>query len=250
MNVSHLKISNSLTFSFVGPPLEKGAKHTVFYFALSAKDTLETSPYNQPVQFLQSENVRIFTVTLPGHEDPRRPEDALPFWAEQFKEGHDLLTPFFHQVKEGISTLLEKGVIIEKSFAMMGLSRGAFVAAHLAALCPSVKALLGFAPLIRLSKASSFDNVPNISPFNLEHLKPHLYNRNIRFYIGNRDTLVQTQYVFDFIHQLADTAYEARIRSSPIELMIGPSIGRHGHGTSPETFEAGTLWLKELWEKA
>jgi len=248
MKISRLKISDTLTFSFIGPPLEQGPLPTVFYFALSAKDSLETDPYNQPVRFLHSNKCRIFTVTLPGHEEGRKPENAISYWAEKMSEGKDLLTPFFDNVKKGIDYLLKEKLVLEEAFGVMGLSRGAFVASHVAALCPAIRFIVGFAPQTRLSKAKEFQGGPDVSHFDLENLIPKLYNRTIRFYIGNLDTRVGTKNAFDLVSRLAEEAKNHRIRSAPIELIIGPSIGYQGHGTAPHVFEAGTIWINHFWE--
>ncbi|WP_420422186.1 alpha/beta hydrolase [Simkania sp.] len=248
MKVSQVKVSDSLTFSFVGPSLEEGPLPTIFYFALSAKDSLETDPYNQPALFLQSDKWRIFTVTLPGHEEGRKPENAISYWAEQMKQGNELLTPFFQEVAQGIQYLLQENLIQKDQFGCMGLSRGVFIAAHVAALCPELRFILGFAPLTRLSYAKEFQNGPDVSHFDLEKLAFKLYDRKIRFYIGNIDSRVGTKYTFELVSHLAEEAKNHRIRSSPIELIIGPSIGYQGHGTGPQVFQAGTLWVRSLLE--
>ncbi|MCB1084213.1 MAG: hypothetical protein KDK61_07865, partial [Simkania sp.] len=72
---------------FVGPRLEEGPLPTLIYFALSAEDSLERDPFNQPVQFLEGLPLRIFSITLPGHENNLPPEDALNVWEERMKKG-------------------------------------------------------------------------------------------------------------------------------------------------------------------
>ena len=85
---------------------------------------------------------------------------------------------------------------------------------------------------------------PATTSLNLEHLTPLLYNRTIRFYIGNRDKRVGTAHTFSLTEKLAEKAYHNRIRSAPIELIIGPSIGYQGHGTSQAIFQEGATWIK------
>lgn len=248
MKISQVKVSDSLTFSFVGPNLEKGPLPTIFYFALSAKDSFETDPYNQVVRFLQSDKWRIFTVILPGHEEGRKPENAISYWAEEMNQGNDLLTPFFQEVARGIQYLLQENFIQKDLFGCMGLSRGVFVAAHVAALCPELRFILGFAPLTKLSYAKEFQNGPDVSHFDLETLASKLYDRKIRFYIGNIDSRVSTRNTFELVSHLAEEAKNHRIRSSPIELIIGPSIGYQGHGTGPQVFQAGVDWIRSIME--
>ena len=120
----------------------------------------------------------------------------------------------------------------------------------MAALCPELSFILGFAPLTRLSYAKEFQNGPDVSHFDLEKLVSKLYNRKIRFYIGNLDTRVGTQHTFKLVSRLAEEAKNHRIRSAPIELIVGPSIGYQGHGTGPHVFQAGVDWIQSLLEGA
>jgi esterase FrsA len=228
---------------FLGPPLDSGPLPAVFYFALSAHDSLHLDPYNQPAVYLSSPQLRIFSITLPGH-DILPPTEALRFWAEEIQQGRDVIQTFVQEVADYIRHLIQERVVDQKKIGMMGLSRGAFIAAHAAAALPEVSHLLGFAPLTRLENAKEFKDL-DVERWNLSHLASKLYNRTIRFYIGNRDKRVETNSCFHFISTLADTAFEHKISSSPIELIIGPSIGHQGHGTSSEIFRQGASWLEK-----
>lgn len=244
MNLSTLKVSDTLTFSILGPPLSAGPLPTVFYFALSAQDSFQTDPYNQPARFLACDQIRLFTATLPGHEEGLKPENALHVWAEKMSEDPHYLTRFFEDVKNGIDKLLEQNLIPEGKLGAIGLSRGCLIASHIAALCPEIRTLCGFAPLTRLSHAKEFQNGPDASAYDLQHLTPKLYDRTIRFYIGNLDKRVGTEYTFELVQTLAKEAKTHRIHSPPIEMVIGPSIGYQGHGTGPQVFQAGVNWMK------
>ena len=204
---------------------------TVFYFALSAHDTLFTDPYHQPAILLREQGVRVFSITLPGH-DTLPPTEAVTFWAQETTA----LKKFIDEVVEYIEHHPAKKI------GVMGLSRGFFIAAHVAARVPKITHLLGFAPLTSLEHIGEFEK-KDVSQWNLTHLSEKLYNRAIRCYIGNHDTRVGTENCSQFITRLAKTAYHHGIRSSPLELIISLSIGRFGHGTSPETFKQGTDWL-------
>lgn len=217
---------------FIGPPLKEGPLPALFYFALSAEDSLGKNPYNQPVQFLQGLPLRIFSITLPAHENSFPAEEAMNVWAERTKRGDALIPSFIEEVKETIERLKPHFT----SCAVAGLSRGAFIACHVAAACQKFTHILGYAALTQL------DYAPDL---NLETLSSKLFNRKIRFYIGNHDTRVGTERAFSFIHTLAKEANRNRIRNAPIEMIIGPSIGYQGHGTSPDVFQAGVDWLKK-----
>lgn len=232
---------SELEILFIGPPLEEGPLPALFYFALSAKDSLQKDPFNQPVQFLVDFPLRVFSITLPAHENNLPPENAIHVWAKKMNHGENILSTFINQVSQEISDL--SPYIAKGKWGVAGLSRGAFIACHVAAKCPEVTHILGFAPLTRLTHNKEFSG-EEAESLALEALVPKIYNRKIRFYIGNHDTRVGTEHAFSFIHALAEEAHKHRIRSSPIELIIRPSIGYQGHGTSFDTFKDGAKWIR------
>jgi esterase FrsA len=162
----------------------------------------------------------------------------------RFHHGRDVIHTFVQEVADYIRYLIDTHVIDPQKIGMMGLSRGAFIAAHTAALVPEVSHLLGFAPLTRLQTVEEFEHL-DVDRWDLTHLVKKLHNRAVRFYIGNRDTRVGTVGCFQFISALSESAFEHRISSSPIELIVGPSIGHKGHGTSPQVFRKGAAWLEK-----
>lgn len=230
---------------YKGPDLGQGEKPAVFYFALSAKDSLCLDPFNQYPLDLMEQDVRIFSMTLPGHENDLPKEKAIEFWAKQIAKGRCPLTHFFDEAKTAYTEL--KKFIPEGQCAFAGLSRGGFVALHLAAMIPEVKVITAFAPLIDLSCAQEFDtmNSPLIDTLNLDQKLDKLVDKTIKIFIGNRDVRVGTEKSFQLITALANLAYEKRLRTSSFQMNLCDSIGQHGHGTSPETFHEGAMWTLE-----
>jgi len=237
------QVSIMLDMKFLGPPLEAGPLPAVFYFTLSAEHSLHMDPFNQPTLFLQSSQLRIFSVTLPGHASPSSEVEALRFWATEMRRGVDVIGNFVGELLDEVEKMVAKQVLISKKLVVMGVSRGALIALHLAARTPHIPFILGFAPLTRLSQVKDFV-VLQSEQWDVIHLVEKLYDRTLRFYIGNHDTRVGNAACFELISSLAQTAYEHRILSSPIELIVGPSIGREGHGTSRDVFFQGSEWIK------
>ncbi|MBI3211796.1 MAG: hypothetical protein HYZ47_03830, partial [Simkania negevensis] len=245
----NIEIFPDLSLLYQGPPLEEGPLPSIFYFAISKEDSLRKDPFNQFPSFLKDKPIRIFSATLPAHEPPLSPEKGIFSWAEEMRKGEDPLTPFFQKMRRGIAFLLNAKLLLSGKIAACGLSRGAFIACHIAALCPEITAILGFAPLTRLTYSKAFEDLKEqqkIKQLDLETLIPFLYNRAVRFYVGSADTLIGTENAFSFIHKLAAKAYEMRLRTAPIELIMTPSIGREGHGTAPHTFQAGAKWIETI----
>ncbi len=247
-SVQKIEILPGIHLSWTGPSLSSGPLPALFYFSLSAEDSLCLDPFNQPVDYLASLPMRIFSMTLPGHENYLPPTDALNIWASEIASGSDVITKFVGQIKQAVDALTAQGALLPGQLAVAGLSRGAFVAAHAAAFIPEFRFILGFAPLTKPSAAKEFQNIsshPTVESLSLENLADKLIDRSLRFYIGNLDTRVGTRNCFDFIEKLSQTAQNAKVRSPSVELIIGPSIGKDGHGTSKEVFHDGAQWVAE-----
>lgn len=243
-----IEILPGIEIAHVGPPLSQGPLPALFYFSLSARDSLCLDPFNQPVAYLSSLPIRIFSMTLPGHENQLPPTQALHVWAQEIASGNDVISSFVEDAQQAMYALTAQGVLLPDRTAVAGLSRGAFVAAHIAARIPSLQWILGFAPLTDISIAKEFHSLthlPSVTSLSLEHLAEKLTNRKVRFYIGNLDTRVSTRRCFDCIETWSKTALAQGIRSPKMELIVGPSIGRDGHGTSKEVFHHGAQWIAE-----
>lgn len=243
---------DNLAFYYEGPPMDYGRLPSFFYFALSGKQSLYTPPYNSPILPFQNQACRIFSATLPSHGESPSELTAIKEWGESIQAGDYPLEDFIHLASQGIQWLIDEGYVLEDKIALGGLSRGGFIATHLAAKLPKVRNLLCFAPLTELNHVEEFkaykDNPSfqrRIDSLNLSHVIDHLTHlHNVRFYIGNRDTRVNTDACYHFIKNLTEKMHQIHSRHSHIELFITQSIGFKGHGTSPHTFEEGSLWLK------
>jgi hypothetical protein len=243
-----LKIDEDLSLPFLGPPLSNGPCPTVIYFALSAEDSLHLDPYNQPALFLSSYPIRVFSVTLPGHENCMSAKNALAVWANEISHENNIISSFVDKAIKGIKYLIDENLSDPSGIALMGLSRGAYLALHVGAKSPDIKWILGFSPLIDLSIVSEFDSLKEsrlLQSLHPNNLALSLLDKEIRLYIGNRDTRVGTRNSFSFVEKIAEEAYLKKKKKADAELIIYPSIGHKGHGTSKNTFKEGCLWLQE-----
>jgi len=222
-----MKIYPSL--AYVGENLNSGPLPAIIYFALSKEDSLNLDPYNQPV--------------LPCHGEGYDKKDAISNWADLFQDQPLFFSEFINECVQTIQTLIHDQVIDPEHLAVAGLSRGAWIAVHVAAKIKEIKTILGFAPLTTFDFLPEFKNI-DCKNLNLNSLKNNLINKNIRFYIGNRDLRVGTKECFQFINDLTEIAYFEGVRSPQLELYISPSVGHLGHGTLPHIFEDGANWLR------
>lgn len=241
--IEWITLTPDLHVAHIGPSLDLGPLPTVLYFALSAQESLALDPFNQPALFLANKGIRVFSLSLPDHGPDLNALDAIGTWARRVKSGEDPFSLFFNAISTAIDLFINKGWSVREQIGVMGLSRGGWVALHSLARSPIIHSAVGFAPLIELSKTQEFlrEQVKINTSFDIP--LPPLFDRPIRLYIGNRDTRVGTRQCFDFTQRLVETSFTNSRRSAPVELIISPSIGHMGHGTSKEIFTDGALWL-------
>jgi esterase FrsA len=240
---SALNAGHGITVYHTGPALDHGPLPSFFYFAISGSDSLCLDPFNQPVQFLQGEMIRIFSMTLPGHENGLPAKGAMPLWAEDLAKGIDCVRDFIETARIGVDFTIREKFADPNKLATGGLSRGGFMAAHLAATEGRFRSLLGFAPLTRLGTLKDFANLqqnPLVQNLDLVHLAEKLSDRHVQLYIGNHDTRVGTRDCFDFAMNLVE---KKKTRISHVKMGIYPSIGQDGHGTPLEIFREGARWI-------
>lgn len=216
---------------------------TLFYLALSAEDSLNLDPFNQPVNHWKKLPIRIFSLNLPAHGPGEDKMDAMAAWSEGIRRDPDgYFEPFFFRFGE---VLKELAPVIESGRLVAGgLSRGGFMSTHLAARFPQINAVLGFAPAASLLELGGFPETAG--KYDLSHLIPQLGKVKLKFFIGNRDIKVGTSSVFDFCKQLTDYKYENGERSPQVEFFMYPCIGHKGHGTPPEIFSEGAAWAAKF----
>ncbi|HSX38783.1 MAG TPA: prolyl oligopeptidase family serine peptidase [Chlamydiales bacterium] len=246
--IASLAVTSDLPLFHVGPALDHGPLPSFFYFALSGPDSLCLDPFNQPVQFIQGKMIRIFSLTLPGHEAELPAENAMNLWAEDFQKETDWIEKFLHSVSLAVEFAIRERFVDPEKMGIGGLSRGGFIAAHAAARDSRFKYLLGFSPLTSLSLLKEFSFLkthPAVANLDTKILSASLAKRHCRFYIGNRDTRVGTRACFDFAMSIVEAAHEQKVRVPQVECFISPSIGRDGHGTSPEIFQQGADWMAQ-----
>lgn len=151
------------------------------------------------------------------------------------------------EAQKNIADLIDDGYVDPDRMAVGGLSRGGFIATHLAAREPRIKSILGFAPLTQLGWMHEWRHQKEASlakSYDLINTIEKLTGKSLRFYIGNRDLRVGTSACYQFIEMLADYSYSNGYRSPPVDLIITPSVRHKGHGALPHIFQEGADWLK------
>ena len=225
---------------YVGPDFSAGPLPAVVYFILSSHASLNLDPFNQPVEAIKGDDLRIFSFSLPLHTGKSLPpESIIDDWAEHIKQGDDILHDALDRIETELKELI--GDVIDPArLGFMGLSRGSWFALQLARRIPNVGTVC-FAPMLDLNRYGK-----ELATHDLSQYTEELSSKTIKFYMGNHDTRTPTKTAVDFILSLAQHAHDNRKRKVRHEMEILPSIGARGHGTAPETFAAGANWLKGL----
>lgn len=245
--ITEIPSKSGLPIFHAGPPLGPTPLPAFIYFALSGEESLATSPYNTPVTLLSELPVHCFSFTLPNHGHNIENKYAVAGWAKNLEQDPYYVTSFIEACEKNIQELVDKGYINENFMAVGGLSRGGFIASHLAARDERIRAVLGYAPLTDLTYIEEFKNFSNqllLKTLNLETIADKLTRKRLRFYVGNRDLRVGTAACFHFINKIVEEAYNQGLRTSEAELIISSSVGHKGHGTLPHVFASGVRWLK------
>lgn len=238
---------HSLEVFYKGPCLDKGALPAVFYFSISAKESLSLPPFCHYINYLEKNKsgpCRFFSITLPFHQEPLPKEEAIGAWVDSIKDGVDPLSPFISSASNLIEDLFEQNLLIKNKIVLCGLSRGTLIALLVASKQPLCRSIIGLAPLLDLKackESKDLENHPLLDLLSAFHVKESLIHKKILFFIGNRDLRVGTQKSVDLVCSLADLAHEKRQRGGSFKLIIDDSIGYLGHGTSDETFEKAAL---------
>jgi len=242
MQLLTIEAPSGLKIYHKGPSLDQGALPTLFYFAISGQDSLLLDPYNQLISSMDLSKIRAISFDLPAHEGGADPQKAVSVWAKELKSSPKYIDNFLELCLQNIDYLIENKICDPKHIATAGLSRGGLIAAHIAARQPYIHNLLGFAPLTTFKQLHEFENA-ELASLNLEFIIPKLIHKQVRFYVGNRDTRVGTESCFRFVHNLTEQAYTQGVRSPQVELILFPSIGHKGHGTPLNIFQDGARWI-------
>jgi hypothetical protein len=199
----------------------------VFFFSLSAENSLTLPPFCHPVDTLLDQGVRVVSITLPSHENNKRPLHIQQLWLEQI----DQIETFIENLSSGVKELTK---IFPPPYGAMGISRGAFIALHLCAMLEDITSLVAFAPMLNLGEEKK------LSVFSLI---PKLANKKIHFFVGHKDTTIITEQVILLTNNIIE---ESKWLNPNLLLKIYPSIGRNGHGTPDSIFTQGAQWMTTI----
>ena len=109
---------------------------------------------------------------------------------------------FLQKLEDTILQMLSLKIIDPKQFGVLGLSRGGFIAGHIASRIQEISTCVVYAPLTRFAAIKEFSSLlpPSLLDcLDLTLCKKNLCQKKIKAYISNRDTRVNTDFCFAWI---------------------------------------------------
>lgn len=228
---------SDLEIGWLGEDLSAGELPAFFYFALSLEDTLLKPPFNTPASFLTTAQARIFSATLPFHQQGQNEQRTLDRWIER-----ESFSPFLETYLEHLADAIHSLFPFYDELHLVGLSRGAWICLQLVKRLEkrgvSPNSLTFFAPLCDfdlLLPENSLIKKEDFSCLNLDLSKQALWMS-----VSCQDTRVDTAKSLALFQrqQLYDPKGLREHR-----LILYPPIGHKGHGTPNEIFQEGAQWL-------
>src|SRR5262249_40062627 len=137
----------------------------VFVFAKDVTATLTDENFGRVAWQLQETGFVAISMDLPCHgEDQREGEPPrLEGWAWRIRHGDALSDSFLPKVRAVVDYLVRRKVADPARIATYGVSRGGFIAMHVAAADPRFRAVAAFAPVTDLARLTEFRGLENNS---------------------------------------------------------------------------------------
>jgi len=223
---------------------------TVFIFSMDRRTSLENPSFARSGHLLrESDGVLCVSLDVPAHGDDARPaESGLPGWKARLARNENLVATFTRQASLALDYLVRQGYSDSKRIAVIGVSRGGFLALHFMAADSRVAAVAALAPVTHLPTVTEFaalKNHPLTESLSILHLVPKLAARPIWIVVGNRDERVGTDNCINLMQALY-AATPAGMKLCPAELHLLPG---ENHRQPPNSHEAAAAWLSKTIRK-
>ena len=179
-------------------------------------------------------------------EDIREGEPSqLQGWRHRLENQEEFVKAFVLRASKVLDHLIQEEITDPDRVAVCGTSRGGFLAFHLAAADPRLKAAAGISPVTRLMALDEFSKTglrPHAEKLDVANLAAKLANRPLWLSIGNHDLRVNTDDAIKFTRQvvLASVQSDKPAAVIPIELIVAPTAG---HSQIDHAHEKLAQWL-------
>lgn len=241
------KTPEGYRYGWIGD-MPKKPMPTVLFLGSQVEYSISDPPYAKAVEIL-CKRVLCLTIDNPGEgaDAPASKARGLVFWAQSLAAKKDFTGDFVRRANAVLDKLAKDGAVDRERVGVFGTSRGGFLALHLAAADPKIKAVALFAPVTNLAVLSEF--IPTKAGAQKFTVTSHakfaakLYQTPVWLTIGPGDDRVGTHDAIDFGQMMLKAATAKQV-PSVFELHVAPA---NGHTTPAESYEQASRWmLKQL----
>ena len=250
---TQLQTGDGVRFAFIGPKEARRAP-LVFILGGDRKGTLEGESSNVVGSVLAGQGFVQASVDIPCHGDDKRPgePDGLSGWRSRLEKGERLFAAFNTQVASVLDYLVRQGTVDAARVGVCGISRGGFVALHLAATEPRMRFVVAFAPVTDLLALREFNGIADPAParaLDVMTLADKLVDRPIWISIGHNDERVGSGHAIDFALHMMRISVKHKMpmihfwSGDDIRLTVTPSEGANGHSSYRGAHEDAATWI-------
>lgn len=220
---------------------------TLFIFAGSIDDSLNKDYLRQSGNQLAKEGYLCVTVELPCHGQEVRTGEppGIEGWRFRIEKGEDPIAEMTGRFTKVLDELIESKLTDPEKIAACGTSRGAFAAAHFAAVDPRIKAIAAFAPLSDLMLIREFQSLQKrdlADQLSLRRQADKLAGRAIWLIIGDRDDRVSTDESIAFCRAVTAASLK---QNKPALVDLHVVSEPQGHTTPKGAAEMAAPWIAQ-----
>lgn len=220
---------------------------TLFIFASDIKATLDNPYFRQCGDALAALGYLCVSLDLPGHGTDQREGEpgSLGTWRTRSDGGEDFIAPFTARVRGVLDHLIATGATDPARVAACGTSRGGFMALHLAASDPRIKAVAAFAPVTNLMALREFNgasNTEHVAGLSLLANAEKFAGRSLWMVISDRDDRVSTDDSIAFARRATVVSLE-KTQAADVTFLVLPEP--KGHTTPEGSPEMAAAWIAE-----
>ncbi len=247
--IESLKTPSDVPFAILG---QKGSAPapTLFVFAGGKADSLLSLDFNKIGRILSKEGFLCVSVDIPCHGDDVQAGEtkgSIASWRIRMEKGDKWVPAFTDKVRAVLDHLVKEGYTDPKRVAAVGTSRGGFMAAHVAAADPRIRAVVAFAPVTELLAVREFkgsDKADAARALDLVKLVDTLAGRSLWLCIGDKDDRVDTKAAINFTRKLEEASKDKKLPVD-VELVVREVPGHTIHKTAHEEAAA---WLRKRFK--
>ena len=192
------------------------------------------------------------SIDLPCHGLERRDGEPaeLAGWRHRLERGEDPIAANNRRLSELLDHLVGTGLVDPRRIAVIGTSRGGFLAVHFLAHDPRVACAAAYAPVTDLAALREFhgaEAVPAVRMAALLRIADALAGRPLWMTIGGNDERVGTDRA---IQLAADIAAAAAARKIPGRVELRVVADSPGHTTPAGAAEQSAAWIRGRFAEA